>query len=317
MDWSVPLDVDETVFVDVSKKTKAKRNDFSRTYVAPLGKNAWIGIAIFFPCSTVILLIFDKLTAKYLLGQEFSPQSVIAFVLMSAIGKRFPREPTTVACRTAFLSASLTGFILISLYKSMLVATIAVKQESQPFNNFQEVAESGVKVYVGKGTSEFDEFKHAPFNSPKKQIYQRSLVIMDDPADVHKILSNKRHYDDYSGLVASDLKEIRTLPCKVNYMILDMPKYQFGFAFQKNWPFTPLFNIHLEKLKASGIIDRINHKYFKDWKSMEFCIPEPKYEPSNLVSALLLYLILGMGMVFCIFVWICELIISRNKDLIR
>ena len=313
MDWSIPLDVRETVFVDVSTKAKAKRNDSFQMYVAPLGKNAWIGIAIFFPCSMVILSIFHKLTAKYSFGQEFSPQSVIAFVLMSAIGKRFPQEPTTIACRTAFLSASLTGFILISLYKSVLVATIAVEHESQPFNNLQEVAESGVKVYVTKGSSQFGEFKHAPLNSPKNQIYQKSLVSMDNPSDILKILSTKRFYDDNSGLVAIDLESLRALPCKVNYMILDMPKYQWGFAFQKNWPFTPLFNIHLKKLKAGGIIDRINRKYFKDWKSMEFCIPEPKYEPSNLMSTLLLYLILAMGMVFCIFVWICELIISRNN----
>ncbi len=47
----------------------------------------------------------------------FSLGSAASFVVLAYLGRRFPKEPLANSLRLAFATVSLSGFILISLYR--------------------------------------------------------------------------------------------------------------------------------------------------------------------------------------------------------
>ena len=55
------------------------------------------------------------------------------------MGKRFPFEPSSNSLRIIFLTISLLGFYMISIYRAMLGASLAVRIFKEPVSELEEL----------------------------------------------------------------------------------------------------------------------------------------------------------------------------------
>ena len=109
-----------------------------------------------------------------------------------------PGTPITslMSMKIMFVMASLTGLTIISLYKAMLGASLAVKIESKPYNSIKDIADSGKKVILIDQSYIHD----LVLNSTKSfrpqvrtNFYSTSLLI----SDYMKL--DVKYYDHFTG----------------------------------------------------------------------------------------------------------------------
>ena len=55
------------------------------------------------------------------------------------MGRRFPFEPNSISLRIIFLTISLLGFYIISIYRAMLGASLAVRIFKEPVSELEEL----------------------------------------------------------------------------------------------------------------------------------------------------------------------------------
>ena len=85
--------------------------------------------------------------------------------MLAHLKKRFPQEPKYLAPRVAFLSISLSGFVLFSFYSSMISASLAVKKFYPPVNSLDEILDSPYNLIMTNGSSTHIMFKNAANDS--------------------------------------------------------------------------------------------------------------------------------------------------------
>ena len=76
-----------------------------------------------------------------------------AFLYLSHLGRRFPKEPVENSIRVAFVSISICGFMLITLYRSMISASLAVKIFKHPVESLADIPQSPHNLIVSNGSS--------------------------------------------------------------------------------------------------------------------------------------------------------------------
>lgn len=111
------------------------------------------------------------------------------------------------------------------------------------------------------------------------------------------------------------MKDNENYPCKIDY-IPQANVVNAGMIFQKNWPFTKLFNYHLLRMKEEGILDRLLVEYMNRIKRscdgdqrIRSVIKHPK--PIESDKILFLYVILASGFLFAIFSLFVEMVYQR------
>ena len=80
-----------------------------------------------------------------------------------------------MSLRIAFFSISFFGFVLLSLYRAMLGASLAIKLYREPVSSLEELLSSDLKVAVAANSSIQDYFSHASSASIQAQIWREKL----------------------------------------------------------------------------------------------------------------------------------------------
>ena len=96
---------------------------------------------------------------------------------LSHIGRRFPHEPLETSIRIAFVSISICGFIIISLYRARISASLAVKVFHHPIESLEGIIDSPYKLQVANGTSVHRMFLDAPTNSDYHGILKSEKLV--------------------------------------------------------------------------------------------------------------------------------------------
>ena len=126
-----------------------------------------------------------KKSAKW----SMSLQSVGAFLFLSHIGRRFPKEPNEFSIRIAFASISLCGFFLITLYRAMLSASLAIKIFEHPVQSLEDILESEHNLLVEEGTALHKMFVDGNSNSVHGKIRDSGkLIVKPNQIEVYKSL---------------------------------------------------------------------------------------------------------------------------------
>ena len=150
-------------------------------YTLSFQKEAWLGVLAY---TAVIAFLFFALQA---IGSRSvtRPGDCLAkcavFGLFALIGKRFPVEPRCISARVAFFSISFSGFIIISLYRAMLAASLAVTTKiGPPFQSLEGMADSEYKVYVYPNSVSSSFFEDAQVDSARHRIGTHKLLPLRD-----------------------------------------------------------------------------------------------------------------------------------------
>eukprot|EP00094_Tigriopus_californicus_P005526 TCALIF_05323-PA protein Name:"Protein of unknown function" AED:0.12 eAED:0.09 QI:0/0.5/0/0.66/0.5/0.66/3/0/312 len=153
-------------------------------YMGSFLVDAWGGIACSLLTCFVVLCSFawmQKLSFQTERKLELSISFALVFVLLSHLGRRVPREPKANSLRLAFFSISFGGFILISLYRAMLGASLAVKIHQPPIRSMEELVVSDLSVLISQGTSVYKYFSTAMPSTPQYELFHQKIRGHEDP----------------------------------------------------------------------------------------------------------------------------------------
>ena len=228
------------------------------------------------------------------------------FALRSVIGKRLGSEPDWCSTKIAFSIIVLAGFFVISVYRAMLVAFVAVEIDTPPIESLNELRRSIYLLAVQRDTYMDSIFLNATPGSAEDKLQQANKTIRfgdNITAFVDKMVSNE---PPNAILFCIDkLAEFsKHYPCTLSIIksYQQNSKQSSGMVYKKDWPFTNLFNYHLLIMKESGIIDKFFRPYLK--VSKHSCPTEQIIRPTLNIprpvstnTAFSLYLIIPIG--FC------------------
>lgn len=164
VDFSLPL-MDTSlrlVYLRSSKSTKWL------TYFKSYLTDSWL--AILASLATIFILFASIIFLSPF--KDWSMKTLIAFLYLSHLGRRFPREPRKMSLKVAFVSVSFCGFMLITLYRCMISASMAIQIMHHPVQSLREVLNSPFNILVTEGTSIHSYFKDASEDSYLNEILQ-------------------------------------------------------------------------------------------------------------------------------------------------
>ena len=72
---------------------------------------------------------------------------------ISHLGRSVPVEPKSVVMRIAFFTISMSGFLLFSMFQSMISASFSVEIEKTPVDNLEGILEYSNYLRITKDTS--------------------------------------------------------------------------------------------------------------------------------------------------------------------
>ena len=142
--------------------------------------DAWVGILATGLISILLLFVTHAYFENGCWQHLVTLKSLCAFVCHSYIGRRYPQEPAGSSSRIAFVSISFCGFMLITLYRSMISASLSIKFFYAPIRSIEDVVDSPYKLLVINGSSVHDMF----YTDDYHQILINGKVIPVKDTDV-------------------------------------------------------------------------------------------------------------------------------------
>merc|ERR1711862_1006466 len=100
-------------------------------------------------------------------------------------------------------------------------------------------------------------------------------------------------------------------PCRLEAVRREYRKIDNGMVYQKNWPFTRLFNHHLLILKERGILVQIQNVHM-DYKEEDCGLRQPRV--IGLVNVASLGLVWIFGIIFALLTFIIENLLHHHRD---
>ena len=236
----------------------------------------------------------------------------INFSLRSIIGKRHKEEPEKAPIRIIFLSATFAGFVIITAYRSMLAASIAIEIDHPPVHSLEDVYRLSKKLIVWKGTEIERSFTQAKSGTIENKINKAGLLVSVELGDVTFLKDFILGY--FPNTILLTYKKLamkmnpnndreKPYPCKVRDVGQDYGKVRAGTVFPKDWPYTKLFNYNFLRLQEEGILEIIRNKYIPT--KVKKCGNHGRnMSQSNLFETLsaFLFLAFAQGIAFLVFI---------------
>ena len=233
-------------------------------------------------------------------------QQATNFALRSAIGKRMSSEPKLYSTKIAFLVIVLVGFLLISLYRAMLVAYIAVEIGTPPIKSLKDLQNSKYRLAVQKDTAEDALFQNSVLGSDEKKL-QDSKKILRFKSDIATFMDEMLSKENQDlNVILFHIYDVvqfsKHFPCNIAHIPNGYQKsnQNGGFIFRKNWPFTGLINHYLLIMKEKGVLHRFHQPYITKTKTI--CPSDQIIRPMLTIpksvginTTVVLYLILLLG----------------------
>ena len=226
-----------------------------------------------------------------------------------------------MSIKIGFFVLTLVGFMFITLYRSMLVAFVAVEHQIAPIKSLDDIGTSDYQIVVEKNTAADNTFLNANPGTVEEKLSKSNKILrleglMISIMDQMTSSENEKRNLIFYG-IHEDTKFSEHYPCKITKVPhYEHSKYRAGMIFKKNWPFTPLLNYHMLIMKEEGIMDRYFRPYEK--KNEKLCDNEVKIrsilklpQPVSLYTTVFLFLIISSGFLCAIGLLVIEMI--ENK----
>ena len=312
VDFSVAIHEDRSALLYLKKNFNVKWG----SYVRPFYLETWSAVAAHVIISALAIVIFSSVNKDFTSSNYFFTTTAKAFIfsLYSTIAKRFPSEPDSIACRIAFVTISLAGFIMISLYRAMLGASLAITKDHPPINSMREVLESDYDIMAMGGTSYETYFTKADNKSYLYSISKKKLILENSYSDnpITAMLLNVLKTRRSNILVYVDNVETPSyhpdLACHFSHINEEYATVGAGFIFPKNWPFTQVINTCLLTMLEDGSFERIK----KRWLPKKMLCDSDRVDPSNLLDIFTLGVTLVVGGILAMILFLIELSYKRN-----
>lgn len=249
-----------------------------------------------------VIYCFDKREATITIDSTFA--TVAGGMLALSIPIQFKRIPG----RILMLTVCVTGALIIWSYSAGLISYLTIHNYIYPIHRLQDITNNPeYKVVVEKGSAEMDYFDLATKKSNRDGylLWTNGQVSVSSNRDK----TEQNVMDDSKLIYFGDTKATQfnweNIPCLI-VNVASKPYFQVtgAWAFQKNSPYTPLFNFYISELREGGMIDRLQRKTFLQRKHVSKCEKEQlsndgdgQFEPIKLNNIVFAFAILWVGMI--------------------
>ena len=223
------------------------------------------------------------------------------------LGRRCPSEPDRMSSRILFCTICLAGFFIISLYRAMLGASLAIAIEGKPpVFTLEDIHDFKYDLSGIAHTSYEKLFTHAKKGTIHNKIYEAGLLSpiafgSEQEAFCGKfnkgLISNTVllwYFQRDSPSILNSGKLCYSYPCDLSVLQNSIISFPVGFIYQKNWPYTKLLNDHLLLLEEEGITNMLLHKYYN--KRRQLCPTDGRGKPRKVQDIIGAFVLLGIGM---------------------
>ena len=294
-------------------------------FLQPYNLNAWIAILTY---------IMTLIVGCFSLGVIYKGHRKVDrlfkvllnstnFALRSIIGRRIDFEPNLNCAKVAFAFIIINGFLLITCYKALLVASMTAKIESPPVTSLKELGSSKYLLGVQKETAAETVFRKATPGSEEYHLIRNKkvryfsgsqVVILEEMVNNAKMASQMILFTEKPFLLFHDY-----FPCHIADIKEIERKNQgnMGMIYRKNWPFTDLINYHLLVMKEHGVMDKLLEPYLRATRKL--CSNQERIKsiinkptPVTINATFLLYLIQFFGLLISSFCFVIEVLRHRR-----
>ena len=188
----------------------------------------------------------------------------------------------------------------------MVGASLAIEHEAQPIQSLNDIVGSNYKIEIQIGGSIQDYFLSAKEGSPQHQIVEANKLIAEqaEAGGVFKRMVNGDLPDGtfYFGNYQADQYSLEW-SCDVASVNFDYYKMSNGMVFQKDWPFTSIFNNQLLKLREEGYLGALQRRYSQVYRNR--CYGK-SIKPTTLSDTISLFVLMSIGLFSSALVFLFE-----------
>ena len=241
------------------------------------------------------------------------------FVLRMLIAKRINTEPTWLSSKVAFCVVVLSGFFILSLYRAILVAFVAVEIDTPPVKSLNEVMNSSYILAVRNNTVYDGVFINAKPGTVEYEIQTSNKISrFRGNVDIYvdKMINNTNGAADTILFYGdSEVRFSEHYPCSLLHVRkkYEANKQSLGMIFQKNWQYTKLFNYYMLIMKENGLMNKLLEPYLTttnkdcpEQQRIRHFIEKPK--PVGVNTTVSIYLIVFVGFICALVLLLFEML---------
>lgn len=291
--------------------------DWKALFFRPLTMESWMAILVQIIGSICLLVIRDGLLCNHWRQSIISIiAGSMAVVLKSSVSRMIPLDRTngSFSGRVLLLTISWGGFVIFSLYKCMLGASLAIRIEKEPVDSLEQIMDgSDFKVICSPGTST-EAYLRGKFRQDQVDSHLEPLPSGLSLIQILDLMANGTYSSSHLLLKSIPLDNkfyYERDPCKIGTLRRSYRSREVGMIFKPNWPFLKIFNYQFLRVSEQGFTQRS----FFHHRPMEVdpSLCNERRIGTSLTDLLLLPIILGSGFVFAVLILSVEKFISISK----
>ena len=233
--------------------------------------NAWMGYLCFIMLQCVILTIV--LRAANVLDKQSYVRSVnhgIGLIFKSAIQQGNYVRGCQLSYQMFHLTANLFSLLMFVCYTALLTSYMTSRGEQTKIRTFQDIYDQKLPLYVVKHSSYHHMLSQAQEGSAANKIYQEQILRNPDrliPADP---TAYDELFDRIPEAVCLDIANVKfntkvpALYESLENTFEDTTYDHIAPAMQKNSEYFGLFNYHLNQIRESGVMRKLELKWFNN-----------------------------------------------------
>ena len=296
-------------------------------FLQPYHSNAWTAVWLYILILilgiSTFALIFEKIPRPFILDQLARVLNKSTnFVLRSVVGKRINFEPNQSSTKVAFVFLIMNGFLLITCYRALLVASLTSQVATPPVTSLGEIVASKYLLALEKGGATEKRFLDAkPGSDENLLVKNRKITFIS--GSLESIMENMVNDDAMASATIFFVETIAVhyhefYPCRLSEIKCLNQKGQgnVGMIYRKNWQFKDFLNYHLLVMKETGLMDKLYEPFLKMTKKscpnkqlIRSVINKPN--PVTINKTFSLYLIIFIGLIISSISLTLELLCKR------
>ncbi|XP_069684881.1 probable glutamate receptor [Periplaneta americana] len=284
--------------------------------VSEFTPDLWVASMVTFVLITLLLTASWWIGVKFNISQE-TESLELRYTWLHTVGfitqKSIEMSPVSLSCGIIYLMGYLLALVLFVAYGAILISFLTISPFNIPFTDFEGFLRDGTYALGVVRNSEREAYFKNSNEELLKKIYKKLIepysykTPKKDKDGLRQVCFDNKYSYFCTQVTRRGLE--RTLPC----VIIEIPHAYFyttvTMIMQRSSPYKRFFTYHLQEIKRTGMLKRINMKI---WRKNQDNLNNILSVSLNTVG--IFYVILAAGAVISILLLFLEIAINRFQE---
>lgn len=215
-------------------------------------------------------------------------------------------NPVHLSSKISILAFAIGLYVLFAHYTCNLTANMVATPQKEDIRSLEDVSKLGYKIAVVAGTSTELILRPLAERARVDVEYLHVSKERNHSSDMSNYMKTKSNALIFTGYLSSlQIDGIHQIDIK------ESSSMDLSFTFQKNSPYSQLFNYHLQRMDEEGVIHRLQKKWLSK-RDSRFNLDSPlSLGYNNLVFP---FLTLILGCFAALLISLCERVIKSQNN---